>query len=92
MRELDIAGTEVATALGFSPQYTQTQVKVLCRGSEKDSGQVVMIVELRIQRRKQPLVQPKEAQGNGDPTKPRRLKGPGKPMTPHKALLQSILD
>jgi hypothetical protein len=48
MRELDIAGTEVATALGFSPQYTQTQVKVLCRGSEKDSGQVVMIVELRI--------------------------------------------
>jgi hypothetical protein len=45
MRELDIAGTEVATALGFSPQYTQTQVKVLCRGGEEDAGQVVMILE-----------------------------------------------
>jgi hypothetical protein len=89
MRELNLAGTELASALGFSPQYTQTEVKVLCRGNDKESGQIVLVLELRVQKRSQPIVPQNQPSMK---VRKKGTKGPGNPMTPHKSLLQSIVD
>jgi hypothetical protein len=89
MREIDMVGAELANALGFSAQYTQTQVKLLCRGGESDSGQATLIVELRISPRK---VLPRGAQEKDRPNAGKGTKSPGNPMTPHKSLLQSVID
>jgi hypothetical protein len=89
MREFDIAGSAIATALGFSEEYTQTQAKLLCRGDDTNAGQVVLIVELRVQRRSLPS---RNAQEKTGAPRGKGTKGPGKPMTPHKSLLQSVID
>jgi hypothetical protein len=89
MRDFDEAGTALAAALGFSVQQTEAHARLLCRGDDKDAGQVVLIVEVRVQPRRMPLanrqekVRPNAGQGT---------KGPGNPITPHKSLLQSIVD
>jgi hypothetical protein len=89
MRDFDQAGTALAVALGFSPKHTEAHAKLLCRGDDTNAGQVVLIVEIRVQPRKMPSVssQEKEAPRVGKGTK-----GPGKPMTPHRSLLQSVID
>jgi hypothetical protein len=89
MRDFDQAGTALAAALGFSLEHTEAHAKLLCRGDDKNAGQVVLIVEVRVQPRTTPLV---SGQEKGPPRAGKGTKGPGKPMTPHKALLQSIID
>jgi hypothetical protein len=59
MQEFDQAGTALAAALGFSPKHTEAHAKLLCRGDDKNAGQVVLIVEIRVQPRKMPLVSPR---------------------------------
>jgi hypothetical protein len=58
-------------------------------GDDKNAGQVVLIVEVRVQPRKMPLVGTQE---KGPPSAGKGTKGPGKPMTPRKSLLQSVVD
>jgi hypothetical protein len=89
MRDFDQAGTALAAALGFSPKHTEAHAKLLCRGDDKNAGQVVLIVEVRVQPRKMPLV---SSQEKGPASAGKGTKGPGKPMTPHKSLLQSVVD
>jgi hypothetical protein len=89
MREIDIAGAAVANALGYSAQYTQTQARLLCKGADTDAGQDVLIIELRVSRRKVPA---RGTQEKEQPNAGRGTKSPGKPMTPHKSLLQSVID
>jgi hypothetical protein len=89
MREIDMAGAELANAFGFSAQYTQTQVKLLCRGGESDSGQAILIVELRISPRK---FHPRGVQEKERPNAGKGTKSAGKPLTPRKSLLQSVID
>jgi hypothetical protein len=81
MREIDMAGAELANAFGFSAQYTQTQVKLLCRGGESDSGQAILIVELRISPRK---FHPRGDQEKERANAGRGIRSPGKPLTPTK--------
>jgi hypothetical protein len=88
MRDFDQAGTALAAALGFSPKHTEAHAKLLCRGDNKNAGQVVLIVEERVQPRKMPL----SSQEKGPPSAGKGTQGPGKPMTPHKSLLQGIVD
>jgi hypothetical protein len=89
MRDFDQAGTALAVALGFSPKHTEAHAKLLCRGDDKNAGQVVLIVEIRVQPKRMPLTNRRE---KGPPSAGKGTKGPGKPMTPRKALLQSIVD
>jgi hypothetical protein len=89
MRDFDQAGTALAAALGFSPKHTEAHAKLLCRGDEKNAGQVVLIVEVRVQPRKMALV---SSQEKGPPSAGKGAKGPRKPMTPRKSLLQGIVD
>jgi hypothetical protein len=89
MRDFDQAGTALAAALGFSPKHTEAHAKLLCRGDDTNAGQVVLIVEIRAQPRRMPLTSRQE---KGPPSAGKGTKGPGKPMTPRKALLQSIVD
>jgi len=89
MRDFDAAGTALAVALGFSAKETEAHARLLCRGDDTNAGQVVLIVEVRVQPRKAPLV---SGQEKGPPRVGQGTKGPGKPMTPHKSLLQSIVD
>lgn len=88
MEEFDIAGAALAKALGFSEEYTQTHARVICRGDDKNASQVILIVELRIQHRSGTRDLPEK------PGAPRGqgTKSPGKPMTPRKSLLQSIVN
>ncbi len=88
MRELDQVGIALADALGFSAEQTEARLKLLCRGFDKEAGQTILILECRVQPRKAPVVGHQKGA-----TKPgKKLKGPGKPKTPHKSLLQSITD
>jgi hypothetical protein len=89
MRDFDEAATALAAALGFSPKHTEAHAKLLCRGDDKNAGQVVLIVEVRVQPRKMPMI---DGQEKGPPRVGKGTRGPGKPMTPHKSLLQSIVD
>jgi hypothetical protein len=89
MRDFDQAGTALAAALGFSAKETEARAKLICRGDDKDAGQVVLIVQIMVQPRRTPLV---SGQERGRPNAGKGTRGPGKPMTPHKSLLQSIVD
>jgi hypothetical protein len=89
MRDFDQAGTALAAALGFSLEHTEAHAKLLCRGDDKNAGQVVLIVEVRVQPRRMPLTSRQE---KGPPSAGKGTKGPGNPITPRKALLQSIVD
>jgi hypothetical protein len=89
MRDFDQAGTALAVALGFSAKETEAHAKLLCRGDDKNAGQVVLIVEVRVQPRKMPLA---TGQETARPNAGQGTKGPGKPMTPRKSLLQSIVN
>jgi hypothetical protein len=55
MRDFDAAGTALAVALGFSAKETEAHARLLCRGGDKNAGQVVLIVEVRVQPTKMPL-------------------------------------
>jgi hypothetical protein len=89
MRDFDEAGTALAAALGFSVKQTEAHAKLLCRGDDKNAGQVVLIVEIRVEPRRTPVA---NGQETARPNAGQGTKGPGKPMTPHKSLLQSIVD
>jgi hypothetical protein len=89
MRDFDQAGTALAVALGFSAKDTEAHAKILCRGDDKNAGQVILIVEVRVQPRKGPVA---NGQEKARPNAGKGIKGPGKPMTPRKSLLQSIVD
>jgi hypothetical protein len=89
MRDFDQAGTALAAALGFSLEHTEAHAKLLCRGDDTNAGQIVLIVEVRVQPRKMPM---SSSQEKGPPSAGKGTQGPGKPMTPRKALLQSIVD
>jgi hypothetical protein len=89
MRDFDQAGTALAAALGFSLEHTEAHAKLLCRGDDKTTGQVVLIVEVRVQPRKMLM---SSSQEKGPPSAGKGAKGPGKPMTPRKSLLQGIVD
>jgi hypothetical protein len=89
MRDFDQAGTALAVALGFSAKETEAHAKLLCRGDDKNAGQVVLIVEVRVQPRRMPMT---SSQERGPPSAGKGAKGPGKPMTPRKSLLQSVVD
>jgi hypothetical protein len=89
MRDFDQAGTALAAALGFSVKQTEAHAKLLCRGDDKNAGQVVLIVEIRVQPRRAPMV---SGQEKGPPNAGKVTKGSGKPMTPRKSLLQSVVD
>jgi hypothetical protein len=89
MRDFDAAGTALAVALGFSAKETEAHARLLCRGDDKNAGQVVLIVEVRVQPRKAPMM---SGQVKARPNAGQGTKGPGKPMTPRKSLLQSIVD
>jgi hypothetical protein len=89
MRDFDQAGTALAAAMGFSAKQTEAHAKLLCRGDDKNAGQVVLIVEVRVQPRRMPLA---SSQEKGPPRVGNGTKGPGKPLTPRKSLLQGIVD
>ncbi len=45
----------LVSALGFSATHNEARLKLLCRGTDTDAGETVLILEVRIRKRSAPV-------------------------------------
>ncbi len=55
MEQFNRIAQALLSALGFSATHNEARMKVLCRGTDTDAGEAILILEVRIRKRSAPV-------------------------------------